>query len=192
MHIYHYASYEPTAIKRLAGQHGICVDEVDQLLRAGIFVDLYRVVRQGVRASVESYSIKKLEPLYGFKRAVPARDSVLALQTFGAALAMGNAREAAEKLSPALESYNRDDCLSAWQLRGWLEDRRRELEAKTGKALPRPTPRQGEAPEELSAQTEEVRAVMARLIAGLPPKRVNGPRASSVMAACPDVGIPPP
>src|SRR5215472_11895309 len=57
MHIYHYASYEPTAIKRLAGRHAICVDEVDQLLRAGAFVDLYRVVRQGLRASVESYSI---------------------------------------------------------------------------------------------------------------------------------------
>lgn len=63
MHIYHYAPYEPTAIKRLVGRHGTCVDEVDQLLRAGVFVDLYRAVRQGIRASVESYSIKRLEPL---------------------------------------------------------------------------------------------------------------------------------
>ena len=47
MHIYHYAPYEPTAIKRLVGRHGTCVDEVDQLLRAGVFVDLYRAVRQG-------------------------------------------------------------------------------------------------------------------------------------------------
>jgi len=44
MHIYHYAPYEPTAIKRLAGRHGTCIDEVDELLRAGVFVDLYRVV----------------------------------------------------------------------------------------------------------------------------------------------------
>jgi uncharacterized protein len=168
MHIYHYAAYEPVAIKRLAGQHGICIDEVDQLLRAGIFVDLYRVVRQGVRASVESYSIKKLEPLYGFKRAVSARDSVLALQTFGVALALGDAQDAGGELLAAVESYNRDDCLSAWQLRGWLEDRRRELEARTGKALPRPAIKQGEPPEALSAQTQQVRAVMARLVAGLP------------------------
>ena len=68
MHIYHYAPYEPTAIKRLAGRHGTCVDEVDELLRAGMFVDLYRVVRQSLRASVESYSIKRLEPLYAFSR----------------------------------------------------------------------------------------------------------------------------
>ncbi len=73
MHIYHYAPYEPTAIKRLVGRHGTCVDEVDELLRAGVFVDLYRAVRQGIRASVESYSIKRLEPLYGFspRRAAP-------------------------------------------------------------------------------------------------------------------------
>ena len=81
MHIYHYAPYEPTAIKRLVGRHGTCVDEVDELLRAGVFVDLYRAVRQGIRASVESYSIKRLEPLYGFTRAVPLRDANVALQS---------------------------------------------------------------------------------------------------------------
>jgi predicted RecB family nuclease len=173
MHIYHYASYEPTAIKGLAGRHGICVDEVDQLLRAGIFVDLYRVVKQGLRASVESYSIKKLEALYDFARSVPPRVSVLALQTFGAALAMGNAREAANELLPALESYNRDDCLSAWRLRDWLEDRRRELEAKTGKALPRPALKAGEPTEGLAEQIQQVRALMERLVAGLPAKETE-------------------
>src|ERR1035441_1365853 len=44
MHIYHYAPYEPTAIKRLVGAPGTGVAEVDELLRAGIFVDLYRAV----------------------------------------------------------------------------------------------------------------------------------------------------
>src|SRR5439155_7519339 len=82
MHIYHYAPYEPTTIKRLAGRHGTCVDEVDELLRAGVFVDLYRIVRQGLRASVESYSIKRLEPLYAFTRAVPLREANVALSTF--------------------------------------------------------------------------------------------------------------
>jgi len=90
MHIFHYAPYEPTAIKRLAGRHGVCVDEVDQLLRAGIFVDLYRAVRQGLRASVESYSIKKMEPLYGFTRAVALREATQALQAFEAVLALGD------------------------------------------------------------------------------------------------------
>jgi predicted RecB family nuclease len=173
MHIYHYAAYEPTAIKRLAGQHGVFIDEVDQLLRAGIFVDLYRVVRQGVKASVESYSIKKLEPLYDFVRSVPPRVSVLALQTFGVALAMGNAREAASGLLPALESYNRDDCLSAWQLRGWLEDRRSELETKTNKLISRPSLNRGEATEDLTAQTQKVRAVISTLVATVPTQEAN-------------------
>jgi predicted RecB family nuclease len=168
MHVYHYAPYEPTAIRRLAGQHGVCMDEVDQLLRAGIFIDLYRVVRQGVRVSVESYSIKKLEPLYGLTRAVSARDSVLALQTFAAAMAMGEAKDSKAELLGAVESYNRDDCLSAWQLRNWLEDRRNELEEKTGKVVARPPRKEGEASEDLSARTEQVRAVIARLVGILP------------------------
>ena len=37
---------------------------MDRLLRGEVLVDLYRVVRQGLRAGVESYSIKKIEPLY--------------------------------------------------------------------------------------------------------------------------------
>ena len=71
MHVYHYAPYEPTAFKRLAGRYATCVDELDELLRARVFVDLYGVVKQGLRASVESYSIKRLEPLYGYEREVP-------------------------------------------------------------------------------------------------------------------------
>ena len=33
LHVYHYASYEPTAIKRLAGRYGTREEEVDRLLR---------------------------------------------------------------------------------------------------------------------------------------------------------------
>jgi predicted RecB family nuclease len=167
MHIYHYGSYEPTQIKRMVGQHGICIDEVDQLLTARIFVDLYRIVRQGVRASVESYSIKKMEDLYDFKRAVPARDSVLALQAFAGALALGNPRDVQANILESIETYNRDDCVSAWHLRAWLEDRRSELERKKGAALPRPTIPEEEK-EELSPQVQEVRALMERFTSGLP------------------------
>jgi predicted RecB family nuclease len=173
MHIYHYAPYEPTAIKRLAGEHGICIDEVDQLLRAGIFVDLYRVVRQGLRVSVESYSIKKLEPLYGFARAVPLRESVLALQTFETALVFRNASEVGAEILAGVESYNRDDCVSAWRLRQWLEDRRVEVEEKSGRKLARPELRRGEAKEELAANIEQIRAIMGRLVAGLPVEEIE-------------------
>ena len=59
MHVYHYAPYEVTAMKRLMGRYGTRADELDQLLRAEVFVDLYGVVRKGLRAGVDSYSIKK-------------------------------------------------------------------------------------------------------------------------------------
>jgi predicted RecB family nuclease len=168
MHIFHYAPYEPTAIKRLVGRHGTCVDEVDELLRAGVFVDLYRIVRQAIRASVESYSIKRLEPLYGFTRTVALRDANVALQSFEAAMAMGNGQEEISDLLKTVEGYNRDDCVSAQRLRDWLEDRRKELEAKNGCGLPRPTIQSGEPGGKLSARLQEIRRVAARLLAPLP------------------------
>jgi predicted RecB family nuclease len=168
MHVYHYAPYEPTAIKRLVGRHGTCVDEVDELLRAAVFVDLYRAVRQGIRASVESYSIKRLEPLYGFTRTVPLRDANFALQSYEAAMALEHDLGEIGDLLKTIEGYNRDDCLSALRLRDWLEDRRKELETKCGCKLLRPTPKSGEPPEKVSARLQEVRAIMARLVAKLP------------------------
>jgi len=168
MHIYHYAPYESTAIKRLAGRHGTCIDEVDELLRAGVFVDLYCVVRQGLRASVESYSIKRLEPLYSFTRAVPLREANIALNTFDTALALGGSQEEIRELFKTVEGYNRDDCVSAFRLREWLEDRRKELEIRGGRALPRPTGGAKAPGEEPAARLLEVRALEARLIASLP------------------------
>jgi uncharacterized protein len=63
LHIYHFAPYEPAALKRLMGRYASREEEIDFLLRSKCFVDLYSVVRNGLRASVESYSIKKLEPV---------------------------------------------------------------------------------------------------------------------------------
>jgi predicted RecB family nuclease len=168
LHIYHYAPYEQTAIKRLAGRHGCCTDEVDQLLRAGTFVDLYRVVRQALRASVESYSIKKLEALYGFARSVPPREAVVALQTFEAVLTLGTGEEATKDVLRTIQAYNRDDCLSALRLRDWLEDRRRELEAENGQLLPRLETKSGEPNGDLADELDRVQRVMADLLDGLP------------------------
>ena len=109
LHIYHYAPYEPTAIKRLAGQYGAREEEMDRLLRGGVFVDLYRAVRQGIRASVESYSIKRLEPLYGFVREVDLRDAGTSIVDFETWLELGQGEER-EELLTRIEEYNRDDC----------------------------------------------------------------------------------
>jgi predicted RecB family nuclease len=170
MHIYHYGAYEETAIKRMTGLHATCADEVDEMLRAEVFVDLYRVVKQTLRASVESYSIKKLEPFYEFNRDVPLVDANLARNTLQAVLAFGPAEEDFAETQKQIEGYNRDDCISALRLRDWLEERRLELEAKTQEPLPRPELKAGEAKEDLSAYLERVREVEARLIADIPVK----------------------
>ena len=47
MHVYHYSPAEPSALPRMAAVHGVREDEVDDLLRGEVFVDLYTVVRQG-------------------------------------------------------------------------------------------------------------------------------------------------
>ena len=49
LHIYHYASYEPAALKRLMGRYATRESEIDRMLRAGLFVDLYAVVRHAIR-----------------------------------------------------------------------------------------------------------------------------------------------
>ena len=70
LHIYHFAPYEPGALKRLMGRYASREEEVDRMLRAKLFVDLFAVVRHAVRAGVESYSIKNLEQFYGYQRIV--------------------------------------------------------------------------------------------------------------------------
>src|SRR5439155_5898188 len=69
LHVYHYASYEPSALKRLMGEYGTREDEIDDLLRREVFVDLYAVVRQALRISQPSYSIKKVEAFYMTRKA---------------------------------------------------------------------------------------------------------------------------
>ncbi len=168
MHVYHYAPYEPSAIKRLVGRHGTFIEELDELLRAEIFVDLYRVVRQGLRASVESYSIKRLEPLYGFTRSVALHEANMALKSYEAMLALGGKCAQSADLLTTIEGYNRDDCFSTLRLREWLEDCRIELEKRSNCALTRPEIKSGIAGIDLAAQLDEMEDVKSRLVEDLP------------------------
>ena len=151
LHVYHYNHYEPTAVDhltelhetrqeavgRLMGRFATREDEVDDLFRRGVFVDLYRVVRQGIRAGVESYSIKRLEPMCGYARQVDLRDATASLIAFEAALDDGAAAGEQDRRQ-VVAGYNEDDCRATLALRDWLEDRRAELSAWLGLELPRP------------------------------------------------------
>ncbi|MEP7247188.1 MAG: TM0106 family RecB-like putative nuclease, partial [Gammaproteobacteria bacterium] len=114
-HVYHYASYEESALKRLASWHATREVEVDNLLREGVLVDLYKVVREGIRISEPSYSIKSVEHFYR-----PAREGEV--QSAGASIVYYERwRETHEpQLLQDIADYNRDDVESTQQLRDWL------------------------------------------------------------------------
>jgi uncharacterized protein len=124
MRIYHYAPYETTALKRLAQTHGVCEEELDVLLREEVFVDLYRVTRQALQASVESYSIKKIEKFYMREREaeLQAGDDSIVLYEMARELE-GGERQA---ILDGIAAYNEEDCKSTFLLREWLVERKEE------------------------------------------------------------------
>jgi predicted RecB family nuclease len=163
LHVYHYAPYEPTALKRLMGRYGTREEEVDGLLRGGVLVDLLRAVRQSLRASVESYSIKKMEQFYGFDREIDLRDAGSSIVAFEQWLELGEGERPAADHLERIEAYNRDDVVSNQRLQAWLEELRDELSAMTGQPVPRPVPRVNELPPDLTEAQTRVQALVDRL-----------------------------
>ena len=124
MHIYHYASYEKTALLRLAGRHGVGEDEVDELLRSGTLVDLYPIVRKSIRVGSESVGLKALEPLYMGSQlrsgdVTTAADSITQYARYCQLRSNGQSDEAVTVLKE-IEDYNLYDCQSTRSLRDWL------------------------------------------------------------------------
>src|SRR4051794_28843610 len=167
LHVYHYAPYEPSALKRLMGRHGTRAEELDRLLRDKVFVDLYSVVRQSLRASVEKYSIKDLEEFFRFVRAIPLEEAGVARRVVEFALELRRAGEIDAKSRASVEAYNKDDCLSARALRDWLERERAGLIA-AGARIERPSPASGQSTDEKKLEREDTRALREKLLAGVP------------------------
>lgn len=125
LHVFHYSPYERSALTKMAARHGVYEDEVATLLDGGVFVDLYAVVKSGVRVGSPSYSIKRLEPLYmgddlrDSDGVTAGGDSIIEYQRYREAVAAGDALEAARRLED-LRQYNEYDCLSTLRLRDWL------------------------------------------------------------------------
>lgn len=127
MHIYHYAAYEVTAVRKLMGHYGTREAEVDTLLRNEVFVDLYPIVRQGLRVGTPDYSLKSLERLYRAGRVGGVQTAGDSLVFYDRWLASRQARRWQESpLLSAIRDYNRDDCESTWQLIEWLRTRQQE------------------------------------------------------------------
>ena len=167
MHVYHYAPYEPAALKRLMGRHATCEEEIDRMLRGQLFVDLFAIVKQGIRASVESYTIKNLEAFYDYRRPVALPDARRALAAIQGCLELDDLAAITDDVKRIIAGYNRDDCISALRLRDWLEGIRTGLIA-AGASLPRPELGSSEPAEAVSARQQRVAELAARLTVEVP------------------------
>lgn len=186
MHIYHYAPYETTALKRLAMRCQVREKELDDLLRSEVFVDLYATVRGSVMVSAPSYSIKKLEPLYmgddlRTEDGVQGGDaSILAYHEFRDIRLLDPAT--AQTKLDALADYNWYDCRSTLKLRDWLLER--AVEAGVGdQIVPRIKIVEGE---ESSDDDPVFLALMARSGPAQRPMRTGEEQARAMLATAID------
>jgi uncharacterized protein len=174
MHVYHYGGYESGALKRLMQRHATREDEIDVLLRGHVLVNLYdHVVRQGIRASVESYSIKKLETFY-----MPEREGGITHAGFSVVEYERWMEQQDPAILEAIADYNRDDCVSNLLLRDWLEARRVEALAThpdwyPDGEVPRPAWEDGAAGEKLRDEVAEARRREGVLREGVPVDRAE-------------------
>ena len=181
MHVYHYAAYEKTALRRLMSRYATREDEIDRILRAGVLVDLYQVVRQGLRASVDSYSIKQIERFYLAEREGPITRAGFSVVEYERWLGDGEPGHLRD-----LADYNRDDCVSTRGLRDWLEARRAEAERRFGVIFERPPIGSGLPSEAQVAASEETLRRIAALTGGAtvdPDRRTDEEAARWLLAA---------
>jgi len=156
-HIYHYAAYEESAIKRLAMYHGTREGAVDNFLRRGKLVDLYKVVREAIRVGEPRYSLKNLESYYlESKRTgdvTTAGDSVVMYERWR--------RLGDDEILREIRAYNELDCRSTLECRDWLlQHRPQEAAWFTGPAVAAVDPAK-------EAKLAEAEARTASTMAGL-------------------------
>lgn len=140
LHVFHYAQYETTALRKLSERYDTRTDQLAELLTNGVFVDVYRIVAASFIIGVPSYSIKDIERLYRPKRSTSVAnggDSVVAYEGwreqggverwcdqangYRAWLAAPAAFDWAHWPElKAIRDYNIDDCESTLELVDWL------------------------------------------------------------------------
>jgi uncharacterized protein len=167
LHIYHFGSYEPGAIKRLMLRYATREEEVDRLLRGEIFIDLHVITKGSVRASVEEYSLKEMEKFCDYARKVPLREANQARHFIEHQLELHPSPTLTDEVCGLVEGYNEDDCRATERLRHWLEDLRAGLIA-AGTEIPRPPVKDTSPSEGVNAHQQRVAALFDALTKDLP------------------------
>lgn len=179
MHIYHYANYEVAALRRLMGKHGTREEEVDQLLRGEVFVDLYRVVKQGLRVGVPSYSLKYIEHLYRGKRGEDVKSAAQSVVEYANWIekADGDTHESSSILK-GIRDYNIADCESTAELTAWLRLQQRRAEIEWVPPREKKEKQETQNKDGKQSKLEEVResdALARRLLDTIPTDRSAAP-----------------
>jgi predicted RecB family nuclease len=167
LHIYHFGTYEPGAIKRLMLRYATREEEVDRLLRGEIFIDLHVITKRSVRASVEEYSLKEMEKFCDYARKVPLRDANQARHFIEHQLELHPSPTLTDEVRALVEGYNEDDCRATERLRHWLEDLRARL-ITSGTEVPRPAIKDTSPSEGVNAHQQRIAALFDALTKDLP------------------------
>lgn len=161
MHIYHYASYEETAIKRLMSKYGTMEAEVDHLLRQMVLVDLYKIVRFSIQVSEPSYSIKNLERFYMKDREADVKSAGTSIVYYEKYRSLGD-----QKFLDDIRAYNLDDCRSLYLLQGWFG----ELKNDAKLMMPEESPERESFGDREDPHLEQLKEFEKALIQDLPNK----------------------
>src|SRR5210317_1936149 len=111
----HYGSYEITALLKLTSFHKVKGIEYDHYLNLDKFVNLLEVNRQGLFISENSYSLKNVEKFYEFKREGDVQRGDASQEYYIEWLETQD-----QNFLDEIESYNKQDCSSTYQLHQWL------------------------------------------------------------------------
>jgi uncharacterized protein len=160
LHVYHYAAYEITALKRLMSEYGTREDALDDLLRREMFVDLYQIVRQSIRISHAGYSLKQVRTFFmpdaGRGQVADGGASILEFERWRAS---GD-----PAILEAIVRYNEEDCVSTLKLRDWLLERKQEAERRDGTVIRWKVADPVTASPEREAEDEQTRERRERLL----------------------------
>lgn len=167
LHIYHFGSYETTALKRMMGKYAVRENEIDGMLRAGLFVDLHSIVKQSIRAGIESYSLKELEVFHTFARRIDLRIASSHLRVFETFLQRKQVDIVPTETLQTVEEYNKDDCYSTQSLHSWME-KLRITKISEGYGIPRPLFQGSQPSEGITAHQERIKPIYDSLMKGLP------------------------
>lgn len=143
LHIYHYAAYENTALKKLMSLHGTREQEVDDFLRQRRLVDLYRVVTEALvgldRLLLHQEDRDVLSPGRAQRRSHERRRQRGLVRTLAR-----DPGPAAARRHRALQT--RDDCESTAELHAWL--RRIRADTLEWRSVGAATPAEDDQPDE--------------------------------------------